>query len=312
MLRRLLCLAALVLAAPAAAASSPPLFTAPDKTVLENAGSVGVDVLKSAKTTSYSKIRIRTMDGSCKANVNYRPVDVTLTFGNTALKMTVPVGLIDNSAYGGACTFAVTLTPVRFAQVPGGYNPTTITVQDNEIAPPPPPTPATLWIASTFRPGGFARCKLTVCVGNRPARDAVQGEIVNLIASGWSAGIFPPGGTGVKMWAAWPTNGETQALAGLRETDLEAVAPAPGTQPPAQPARSYSISTIATAKTDCPGLNGTPGSVRAGVRYRVWLEVGGLLPPWPLGNPGMIAVPEADPYFGPVALVATSCLTPSP
>lgn len=121
------------------AAKPAPTFTGNDRTVSEVIGSAVVEIVKTDKSNSYSKVRAHTVDGTCRAGVNYSPIDTTLTFGNSVLKMAVVVLLNDNTTYNGSCTFAVQLDPVRFATI---LKSATITLTDNE-APPivtPPPT----------------------------------------------------------------------------------------------------------------------------------------------------------------------------
>lgn len=129
---RLAIIAAAALFAPAVARAAAPIFSSPSITVAENAGSATFTILKSAKAASYSKILVQTVDGTAKAGIDYQPVKVTLTFGNSATKATVPIPIIDNSTFQGSRTFSVRITVVRFAALPAGYQPATVTITDNE------------------------------------------------------------------------------------------------------------------------------------------------------------------------------------
>lgn len=122
-----------------ASALTPPSFTAQSVIASEWAASVPVVIVKSAKASSYSKVSVRTVDGTCKAGVDYKPVALTLTFGNSVLKQTVTVPLIDNATFnGGSCTFTLALTSVRFATIKANA---TVIITENDTAPPSPVTP---------------------------------------------------------------------------------------------------------------------------------------------------------------------------
>lgn len=123
------------------AASAPPVFMVPSVFVSEAAGTAPITIYKSAKASSYSKVNVQTIDGTCHAGINYQAVNITLTFANSELKRTLAVTLIDNNTYGGECTFGIKLTSVRLAAVPSTA--TTVTVSDDELPPLPTGNPAT-------------------------------------------------------------------------------------------------------------------------------------------------------------------------
>lgn len=128
----------LLFALPAHSASTAPTFTLGNVTVLENAGSVQLVIHKSAKANSYSKVTVQTVDGTAKAGVDYQPVNITITFGNSSIAQTVAVPIINNSAYQGSRSFTVKLVPVRFAAVTQA--PATVTINDDER-----PVPTATW-----------------------------------------------------------------------------------------------------------------------------------------------------------------------
>jgi hypothetical protein len=132
-------LIAVLLFAPmvAHATQPPPLIDIPPVTAMENAGSMPFVITKT-KANSYSRVRIQTVDGTAKAGVDYRPIDVTLTLANNATSTRLPVTLIDNAAYQGTRAFSLKLTVLRFGQVPASYTPITGTITDDEAAPAPP------------------------------------------------------------------------------------------------------------------------------------------------------------------------------
>lgn len=154
----LLSTTACVTAAPSS--NLPPVFDAPVvTTVAENGGSAAFVIHKSAKAKSYSQIRVETVDGTAKAGVDYTPVSTTVTFGNNVVQMAVPITIIDNSVYQGNRVFGVRLTPVRFATLKGSYEPTTVTINDDEVAPQPPtpcPDGSTVPAGQTCPSGGLA------------------------------------------------------------------------------------------------------------------------------------------------------------
>jgi hypothetical protein len=153
---RYLLLAATALTASAAhAANQPPVITVPDVSCIENAPCT-LTILKT-KANSYSKITVATVDGTAKANVDYRPVNSTITLANNATSYKLPLPLIDNSTYQGSRTFAVRITVLRFAQVSASYVPTTITIADDEsppvVQPPSTGTSGETAIADNFTGG---------------------------------------------------------------------------------------------------------------------------------------------------------------
>jgi len=135
-------IALLLAASPTALhAAQAPLFSAPSISCVEN-GPCNLVINKSAVAKSYSKIQVKTADGTAKSGVDYRAVDTVLTIGNNTLHVSVPLSLIDNATYQGSRTFAVALIPLRNAQVTASMSaPTIVTINDDEVAPPPPPPP---------------------------------------------------------------------------------------------------------------------------------------------------------------------------
>jgi hypothetical protein len=159
MLVPLLLASASCIAPAAARAAAPPVFDAPNVTVPENGVAAQLAVNKSARSSSYSRIEVQTVDGTAKAGVDYQPVDKVLTVSNNTLHVTVPIPIIDNKTYQGQRSFAVRVLPLRNAQVTGSYTPTSVTITDDEVQPPPPtPCPdGTIVPASQACPtGGLA------------------------------------------------------------------------------------------------------------------------------------------------------------
>jgi hypothetical protein len=127
-------LIAVLLFAPLAAhaASAPPVIDIPSVTVMENAGSAPVVILKT-KASSYSKINVQTVDGTAKAGIDYKPVNVTLTLANNATSTRLPIAIIDNAAYQGSRQFSLKVAVLRFGQVAASYTPITVTINDDEL-----------------------------------------------------------------------------------------------------------------------------------------------------------------------------------
>jgi hypothetical protein len=140
-------LVAVLLFAPLAAhaASAPPVIDIPSITVMENVGSAPVVILKT-KASSYSKINIATVDGTARAGIDFKPVNVTLTLANNATSTKLPIAIMDNAAYQGSRQFNLKVTVLRFGQLPASYTPITVTINDDELPPAAPP-PAPLGIA---------------------------------------------------------------------------------------------------------------------------------------------------------------------
>jgi hypothetical protein len=139
------------------ATQPPPLIDIPPVTTMENAGAMPFVVTKT-KANSYSKVRVQTVDGTAKAGIDYKPIDVTLTLANNATSTRLPVTLIDNATFQGTRAFSLRLTVLRFGQVPASYTPITGTITDDEAAPAPPQPPLGLGgeaaIADNYDPTG--------------------------------------------------------------------------------------------------------------------------------------------------------------
>jgi hypothetical protein len=122
-------------------AATPVSLSAPNVTVPENVAG-GLAPFKLIKTagSSYSKVSVQLIDGTAKAGVDYRTFlggTTTVTLGNRAQTWDLPIGIIDNGTFQGTRTFTAKITCLRNCRV---LNPTaTITITDNEVAPPPPP-----------------------------------------------------------------------------------------------------------------------------------------------------------------------------
>jgi hypothetical protein len=113
-------------------AATAPVVTVPNVSVMEDAGSAAVNLLK-PKSNSYSKVRLYTVDGTAKAGVDYHAVDVTLTLANSVLKVQQLIPILDNSTYQGDRKFTVKLTCVRFCTLAAST--AVVTITDNEAAP---------------------------------------------------------------------------------------------------------------------------------------------------------------------------------
>lgn len=177
-------IAALALFTPFPALAAAPTFDAPSITAAENAGTAPFVINKSAKATSYSKIRVQTVDGSAKAGVDYTPVDTTLTIANNTLHVTVPIPVINNSIYQGNRTFGVRLTITRNGVLKGAYEPVTVTIADDEVAPPPPtpcPDGSIVAAGATCPTGGLA--------GEKDIPDNFDGT--NMLEATWNGPPVP-------------------------------------------------------------------------------------------------------------------------
>jgi hypothetical protein len=125
-------IACLLFATPAH--SFAPRFTVQPAAALETAGAINVVIRKDAKASSYSKVKLTTADATAKAGVDYQPVSVTLTFGNSDLVKTVAVPIINRPGYQGVRGFTVSMTAVRNATLYGAVAPITINEADAPAA----------------------------------------------------------------------------------------------------------------------------------------------------------------------------------
>lgn len=118
-------------------AASPPNFSVSDVTVAEGSGQAVVTITKSAKANSYSKVTYKTVSGSALPGQDYAPVSGTLTFGNSQIKQTVSIPIVDNTVSEGVETFTVQIAGTRFASVLKGTG--VVTITDNDAPVPPQP-----------------------------------------------------------------------------------------------------------------------------------------------------------------------------
>lgn len=118
-------------------AATAPSFSIAGRVVAENvANPVLLTITKSAKATSYSKVRVYSVTGgTCAAN-RYKPLDVTLQFANNTLTQSAPFYVIDNSDVDGNCTVNVKISAVRFATIKTAQ--AQVQIRENDTAPPPP------------------------------------------------------------------------------------------------------------------------------------------------------------------------------
>lgn len=335
----MLVLVAFAALATSAQAATAPSFTMAGRIVPENSGPVLLTVLKSNKVNSYSRVRVYTVPGGTCAASRYVPLDIVLQFGNTVLKQTTNLNLVNNSLVDGNCTIRVQLQALRFAIVP--LTPASVQVRDDDVVvvPPPPPPPVlcpdgttvpagqtcpvvvppptstTQWVNARLLPPNYGRvvsltnCPLLVgvmseCGQKYPYgqyRTPEVGEVVALYTNGW--GWAAGGGP---IWTVYSlTHGDTLIVYGA---DMQGLAPAPGTPDPPLP-DGWFAGVLKTATKTCGSLYGPDygGGVTAGVAYRLWFPASGgyMLPP----NPDAFAsaVPAADPHFGTFVGVAVGC-----
>jgi hypothetical protein len=199
-------------------------------TVAENAGQAVLVLKKSAKASSYSKVRVYTVaGGSCPAGA-FTPLDVTLTVGNSVLTMNQPLKIVDNQAAGGDCTVLVKLAAVRFASVQA--TPATVTVKDNETAP-----VTGKWVAAPLQVSGYAALKSQGTGGlviklawsemSNDADPAQRQRIWHGFYVADASGNFPPI-IGTDYWTKYEFRWNESDILGLMPA---AVAPATGMQP---------------------------------------------------------------------------------
>jgi hypothetical protein len=131
----------LIALAPPAEAAIKPTFSITGASVAEGA-IAKVAVTKNAKASSYSKITVTTVDGTAKANVDYKPVNTSITVGNNTLTVAIPVSTIARAGYQGNRSFTVHLVVTRNGVVGNSSNALVTVLETEQPLPPPPPPPA--------------------------------------------------------------------------------------------------------------------------------------------------------------------------
>lgn len=241
MIRLMLGLAVFWLANLACAASgaTAPVVTVPNVTVAENAPSAAIDLFK-PKASSYSKVRVQTVDGTAKAGVDYYPIDQTLTLANSVLKVETWVTIIDNSTPQPSRSFTLKLTCVRFCTLKAST--ATITITDDDVVAPPPA--AVTW---THCANQGETCYL---VGTETVRYGVTGH------------YFTKQATGSIVCDVGPFGGDP-IYGTLKTCDADgAVASAPASAPPAGAIVSAPLPAFASIPNPCLDAHGAaiPGS----------------------------------------------------
>lgn len=152
-------LAAAVVPITVALASTPPTFSVQNSGAPETLTYAAVPIVKSAVASSYSKLQVTTVDGTAKAGVDYKPLNVTITVANKQLIASVQVPLIYRPGYQGGRSFTVHVRAVRNALVTVSDATVTVIETDPQPAPPPAPTPTGSWVAAPLTVGGYAWLK---------------------------------------------------------------------------------------------------------------------------------------------------------
>lgn len=121
-----------------AAGQQPPVVTLQSVSCPENASPCYINGTKQ-KSNSYTKIRLRPIDGAAKAGTDFTGFDVSLTLGNNTTAFKQSVDILNNQTFQGDRTFGIQIDILRWGQVPLTYTPTTVTIVDDEAQPAPQP-----------------------------------------------------------------------------------------------------------------------------------------------------------------------------
>jgi hypothetical protein len=327
-------LGVLLFASLAHAASTPPSFSIADANCSEATSSCVLTIRKSAKASSYSKVTVTTSDGTAKAGSDYKAISVTLTFGNNQLTAQVSVPIVNDAAWEAPESFVARLTGVRNAAIARGA--AAVNIADDDPSPlqtcpdgsvisatavcapqtkqcpdgssvsvdAPCPTTAPAWVAAPLRAGGFARVTAVDAwdiAGPGLGRQLQVGEIVAIYVNGYGANY--------DRRTTYAVRAITDGADGRAYADkLEGVAP---TGPAPGMGAGWYYGWPAVAARSCPDIYGRADrpAITAGIRYRVAAVVGGMVPPWQMApEAAIVAVPEANPYLGPLAVVRADCL----
>jgi hypothetical protein len=105
--------------------------------VLENAGQIAIDIVRSGGTFGQVSVDYVLSDGSAIAGEDYTTDSGTVVFADTETEKTVAVTIADNAAYEGDKTFNIALMlSNNSAGVLGPQNTAVITITDDEPIPP--------------------------------------------------------------------------------------------------------------------------------------------------------------------------------
>jgi hypothetical protein len=121
-----------------ALAATPPSFSVSCSSAVEGLPVPGA-ITKNAKASSYSKIRVQSIDGTAKAGVDYVAFDQSFTIGNSQVLQDFAIQTHGNTRVDGIRTFGLKMTIVRNGV--GAVSIATCTINDDDVAPVPTPTP---------------------------------------------------------------------------------------------------------------------------------------------------------------------------
>ena len=99
--------------------------------VRESAGTLSFEVSLSGMSGKTVSVDFATSDGTATADVDYRPIEGTLTFEPGEVRKTVEVEIVDDAVYESTEWFTLALTNGRNGQLPPG--PARGTIQDDEV-----------------------------------------------------------------------------------------------------------------------------------------------------------------------------------
>jgi Calx-beta domain len=133
-----------VMAGSGHAANPAPVFQIADVSCTEGL-TCAVTITKSAKANTYSQLRVTTSPGTAKAGVDFVSVSQVVTFGNTELRKTFQLSLVNDQVSEPTEQFQVAIAGARFATISRAV--ATVTVADND---PAPPTTQTCWDGSVI------------------------------------------------------------------------------------------------------------------------------------------------------------------
>jgi hypothetical protein len=120
---------------------SPIQFGAANYSANEDAGSVTLTVTRSGDTSKGATVHYQTSDGTATAGSDYNSASGDLTFASDEISKDIVITLNDDNVYEGDETFRITLSAPVGADL--GLSVATVTILENEAAPPTPTPTAT-------------------------------------------------------------------------------------------------------------------------------------------------------------------------
>ncbi|MGP3785435.1 Calx-beta domain-containing protein [Paenibacillus sp. 1A_MP2] len=110
-------------------------FDNPSYSVNEHKGEVTVTVSRSGSSYGQTKVRLRTVEGTAIAGIDFTSVDDMIEFNAGEISKSYTIQILDNNSYSGDRSFSVTLSNPTNEATLGNQTIATVTINEDESPP---------------------------------------------------------------------------------------------------------------------------------------------------------------------------------